>query len=335
MLGQALSSGQLRTDEYNERTGAVLEARTRGDIAGLTKDIGKPDPAPLGPSKFRPMVIVLSAIIIVVAVVPGAMWLAAQPGNCSPSGQSEISCLPQPPAFTTLTGKDFKLGHSPASRYLGHSMVFSTTGVGSQTSPTFRLDGGVLTVDATQVGETAYFYLVPVGQSLDVSSAPAWEAPPAPDTGNAVTVIPPAGSYRLYVLADASTRWAVTLNEFWMPPPGVTEASPQTQANPGQTLVVVRGDGNTKSSVFTLPANTTDETADGSYQAVIGAVAPNDSSMYLVPVGGTPIGVDNLSPNPGVIGTFNIPGPGKYYLQVSSSGQWMFGIQYGTNQFTW
>lgn len=53
-LTQAVTDGRLTLDEYDERTGAALTARTHGDLAPLTRDLGRtqapaaPAPAPAG-----------------------------------------------------------------------------------------------------------------------------------------------------------------------------------------------------------------------------------------------------------------------------------------------
>ena len=57
--------------------------------------------------------------------------------------------------------------------------------------------------------------------------------------------------------------------------------------------------------------------------------------MDLVPIDGPAIPIDNLSSSPGVEGSFVLPGSGQYYLQVISSGPWMFALQYGADQFIW
>jgi hypothetical protein len=226
------------------------------------------------------------------------------------------------------------VGHTPKVDYLGDKKVLTAQGSGSQTTPTFALNGGVLTYSASGEGD-AYFYVVPVGHSLDVSQPPSWQVPEA-GSGNVVATVPSVGKYRLYILAAAGSHWSVTLREFWLTPHGVTKASSSVDPVAGRTLVEVRGQGNYRSPTFTLPEGDSYISGDGGYYAVIGAVAASQgSSMDLVQVGGPAIPVNNLSSSPGVEGSFVLPGPGQYYLQVISSGTWMFALQYGTDQFIW
>ena len=47
MLADALSDGRLTSDEHSQRTEAALNARTLGDLAGLTADLATQDRQPL------------------------------------------------------------------------------------------------------------------------------------------------------------------------------------------------------------------------------------------------------------------------------------------------
>ncbi len=335
ILGKGLASGQITSDEYNERVGAVLEARTRADVAKHVIDIGQPHPTPTAQRRIRPGLVATSlAVVAGLAAVFTAVVLSQH--DCVQPNASGAGCLALPPAHATLSGSEVSLGATPKADYLGDKRVLTAHGTGSQTTPGFSLDGGVLTATATEDAQGAYFYVVPIDQKLDVTQAPSWQAPPALGSGNQLAMIPPAGKYRLYVLAPAGTHWNVTLNEFWLAPPGVTEAPAALQHDPGQTLVEVRGNGNYKSPLFALPEGDLFTNSEGYDYAVIGAVASAPgSSMYLVPPDGQAIPVNNLSSSPGVEGSFALPGPGLYYLQVVSSGSWVFALQYGTIQFDW
>ena len=105
------------------------------------------------------------------------------------------------------------MGQTPKADYLGDKKVLTAQGSGSQTTPAFVLDGGVLTY--TSSGEGAYFYVVPVGQELDVGKPPSWQVPQT-GSANVVATVPSDGKYRLYVLAAAGTHWTATFREFWL-----------------------------------------------------------------------------------------------------------------------
>lgn len=45
VLGEHLSEGRLQLDEYEERVGAAVEAKTRGDLRPLFRDLPAPYPA--------------------------------------------------------------------------------------------------------------------------------------------------------------------------------------------------------------------------------------------------------------------------------------------------
>ncbi|MDQ3788548.1 MAG: DUF1707 domain-containing protein [Actinomycetota bacterium] len=49
LLGEHMSEGRLSLEEYEERTAAALEARTRGDLKPLFKDLPAPYPAFMTP----------------------------------------------------------------------------------------------------------------------------------------------------------------------------------------------------------------------------------------------------------------------------------------------
>ncbi|GAB1511176.1 DUF1707 domain-containing protein [Actinophytocola sp. KF-1] len=49
LLGEHMSEGRLALEEYEERTAAALEARTRGDLKPLFRDLPAPFPAFMTP----------------------------------------------------------------------------------------------------------------------------------------------------------------------------------------------------------------------------------------------------------------------------------------------
>jgi hypothetical protein len=57
VLGEHMSEGRLSLEEYEERTAAALEARTRGDLKPLFKDLPAPFPAFMAPppAPYRPV----------------------------------------------------------------------------------------------------------------------------------------------------------------------------------------------------------------------------------------------------------------------------------------
>ena len=247
-LGGALTSGQLTFDEYNERIQAVLEARTRRDIDDHLRDIGQPIGTPAR-RKVRPGFL-LACVVVLGLGLASASWMAFAGSNCVRPDASEAACLVAPPANATLSSKEFSVGQTPKADYLGDKKVLTAEGSGSQTTPTFILDGGVLTYSAG--GGGAYFYVVPVGQQLDVSKPPSWQVPQT-GSGNVVATVPSVGKYRLYILAAAGTQWSVTLREFWLTPNGVTRAASSVAPVAGQTLVEVRGQGDYRSPIFRAP----------------------------------------------------------------------------------
>ena len=238
-LGDGLARGQLTTDEYNDRVSRVLQARTCGDIAAQTKDIGPADAAPT-PSRRRGRLI--GGVVVVAFVAVGAATAAILHHQaCVTPNAPGATCVAPPPADATLTGKSIRFGVDPPPHYLGDKRILTAQGSDSQTSPTFRLDGGVLTVVASQANGSAYFYLVPAGQPLDVTEHPFWQLPAAAGMSNVVSTVPDPGRYRLYALSAGGTSWRISLNEFWPTPPGVTAAPTSTVPDAGRTLVAVRG----------------------------------------------------------------------------------------------
>ncbi|WP_169541928.1 DUF1707 SHOCT-like domain-containing protein [Nocardia jiangxiensis] len=68
-LDVALADGQLSTEEHRTLTELTAEAKTLGDLAGLTEDLQKPAPAPIDPrSKIRPRAAWFAGAMVVVAI---------------------------------------------------------------------------------------------------------------------------------------------------------------------------------------------------------------------------------------------------------------------------
>ena len=81
-LGRALTSGQLTVDEYEERVGAILEARTRREIEDQLKDIGSPSGAPAR-RKVRPGFIVTGVAVLGLGLATASLMAFGGSNWCS------------------------------------------------------------------------------------------------------------------------------------------------------------------------------------------------------------------------------------------------------------
>ncbi len=82
-LSEHLKDGRLQTDEFDERVGRAVSARTRGDLDGLLNDLPRPvPPPPPAPSRARlPFPLVAIAIFMTGMVLLGGISRAAAAGG--------------------------------------------------------------------------------------------------------------------------------------------------------------------------------------------------------------------------------------------------------------
>lgn len=82
-LAEHLKDGRLRQDEFDERMGRAVNARTRGELDGLLTDLPKPVPAPLpaAPRARLPFPLVAIAIFITGMMLLGGISRAAAAGG--------------------------------------------------------------------------------------------------------------------------------------------------------------------------------------------------------------------------------------------------------------
>ena len=82
-LAEHLQDGRLLADEFDERVGRAVNARTRGDLDGLLTDLPRPVPAPPpAPPRARlPFPLVAIAIFVTGMVLLGGIGRAAAAGG--------------------------------------------------------------------------------------------------------------------------------------------------------------------------------------------------------------------------------------------------------------
>ena len=84
-LAEHLKDGRLQHDEFDERVGRAMSARTRGDLDGLLTDLPRPAPTPApppAPSRARlPFPLVAVAIFVIGMMLIGGISRAAAAGG--------------------------------------------------------------------------------------------------------------------------------------------------------------------------------------------------------------------------------------------------------------
>jgi hypothetical protein len=113
-LGVHLSTGRLELDEYEERCGRAVSARTRGDLEGLFTDLPAPHPD-------------LSSAAPPVQLVQKAGQLVRRP-----TGKKELVDTPASKAFEVVAGIAFVVGIPAAvllTIFLGMWWLFIPVGV--------------------------------------------------------------------------------------------------------------------------------------------------------------------------------------------------------------
>lgn len=327
---EALVSGQLTFEEHEERMSAALGARSLQELDRATVDLQPPE-LPRR-RRFRIEVLVAAVVLLVGGVFGialavsggGSVRPSTTPTTAGPSLPASETGLRLPPESPSLRGAEFKLATPPGSSYLGNTVVFSAAGTGSQTSPAFKLDGAVMTGSTGQNGHGAFYFLVPTGGTLDPNQPIASQTLPGQESW-APGIFPPAGTYRLEVMAAPTTHWNMTLEQFWVPSPGVTVAASSTVKNLGQAVVVASGDGNWRSAPFNWPADPVGTNSFGGYDMVVATMLGGAAvtSAYLVkgdatftlPMSGIP--------------RISVPGPGQYRLIVAATGPWAIAFEFG------
>jgi hypothetical protein len=84
-LAEHLKDGRLLADEFDERVGRAVSARTRGELDGLLTDLPRPVPGPVpppAPSRARlPFPLVAIAIFVTGMMLLGGIGRAAAAGG--------------------------------------------------------------------------------------------------------------------------------------------------------------------------------------------------------------------------------------------------------------
>jgi Flp pilus assembly protein TadB len=75
ILSKHFAEGRLDSDEFEERVGKVMNAKTRGDLAGLLDDLPRLGPPPREPRRRRPigywiLVLVLALFVASALAIP-------------------------------------------------------------------------------------------------------------------------------------------------------------------------------------------------------------------------------------------------------------------------
>jgi Flp pilus assembly protein TadB len=75
ILSKHFAEGRLDSDEFEERVGKVMSAKTRGDLAGLLDDLPRLGPPPREPRRRRPigywiLVLVLALFVASALAIP-------------------------------------------------------------------------------------------------------------------------------------------------------------------------------------------------------------------------------------------------------------------------
>jgi hypothetical protein len=335
-LRDGLVKGQLTDDEYAQRVGNALQARSVLELTELTNDLD--NSVAIRPRSHRNRSLVIAAIFLAAGL--GAVFIAGsltggQSPTAGPSASESVSTpteLPTPPSSPSLTATEFTLSPPPRNDYIGVTPVFTAHGVGSQTSPAFPLDGAQMMGTEGYDGATS-FYLVPAGGSIASTTpflgggAPGWSLPWSGGDGNYGQ-----GSYQLEVKAAPGTQWNLTLNEFWITPSGVTLSSAPAADNLGKPIFVATGSGDTRSKTFTLPADPIGSNSNGTDDIVVAFPLSHQggglTAAYLV----NAAGISTSLPLTG--GPIPISGPGPYDLVVEAIGRWSVAVEYG-DQWQW
>ncbi|MQY24051.1 hypothetical protein NRB20_71840 [Nocardia sp. RB20] len=112
-LDAALADGQLSSEEHQTLTALTAEAKTLGDLAGLTDDLQQPAPAPIDPrQRIRPRGAWFAAALIVVAVLAavGGFQLthhsAPPTPTAAPAAKAVQPLVIDTPDLTTAAGFD-------------------------------------------------------------------------------------------------------------------------------------------------------------------------------------------------------------------------------------
>jgi Domain of unknown function (DUF1707) len=94
-LKQAFEDERLTQDEFEDRVGRAVAARTQAELAELTRDIPGPAPAfvpvPAGPRRGRVLVPAIAAAVIVLAL---AVLLVAHVSSSGTAGHSSAAARP-------------------------------------------------------------------------------------------------------------------------------------------------------------------------------------------------------------------------------------------------
>jgi hypothetical protein len=332
-LREGFASGQLTAEEHEARISAALGARSLEELDRATVGLQRPV---ITRRKSLRIQVLLAAGVLLVGGVAGIAAAASRRGGAVPPSAipttgrttppSPEAGLALPPRSPSLDKAEFSLAPLPKANFLGNAVVFSASAAGSQTSPSFKLDGAVMIGSVGQDGHGAFYFLVPVGGTLDPTQPVASPTSPG-EEGWAPGTSPLAGTYRLQVMAAAATHWNMTLKQFWVPPAGVTVAASSTVKNLGQPVVVASGTTNMKSALFTWPADPVGTNQFGGYDMVFACMSGLTSvtSAFLVKAGGPTFSLP-LSGNPQI----SVPGPGRYRLIVAATGPWAIAFEYGS-----
>jgi hypothetical protein len=82
-LAEHLKDGRLRPDEFDDRVGRAVNARTRGELDGLLTDLPRPVPAPppAPPAARMPFPLVAIAMFVTGVMLLGGVSRAAAAGG--------------------------------------------------------------------------------------------------------------------------------------------------------------------------------------------------------------------------------------------------------------
>ena len=112
-LDAALADGQLSAEEHRTLTELTAEARTLGDLAGLTEDLQQPAPAPIDPrsrSRSRPAWLAGAVAVVAVVAAVGGFQLthrSAPPPASVPAAKAVQPLVIQTPDLTTIAGFEY------------------------------------------------------------------------------------------------------------------------------------------------------------------------------------------------------------------------------------
>jgi hypothetical protein len=331
-LREGFASGQLTAEEHEARISAALGARSLEELDRATVGLQRS----VIPRRKRLRIQVLLGVGVllvggaagIAAAVSGggAVHPSATPTTGRTTSPSPEAGLALPPKSPSLNKAEFSLAPLPKANFLGNAVVFTASAAGSQTSPSFKLNGAVMIGSVGQDGHGAFYFLVPAGGTFDPAQPVASPTSPGEQSwGGGPT--PAAGTYRLQVMAAAATHWNMTLKQFWVPPTGVTVAASSTVKNLGQPVVVASGTTNMKSALFTWPADPVGTNQFGGYDMVFACMSgwASVTSAFLAKAGGPTFSLP-LSGNPQI----SVPGPGRYRLIVAATGPWAIAFEYGS-----